>query len=156
MPGVGKGVAALAMGQRPIIKRSGLDPLEIFRRICADMCRGVKGRHSCQMFHEWESSMLRYPLLDHASVWKVKGGRARGMYFVVCHSYWNDRSEEQFGDLKDTLEGSSWTVLSRDAVWDNREATPFRQVFVMGRDVPPGEVLSMPYDRFDSRCSGRA
>jgi hypothetical protein len=115
-------------------------------KICKLM---AKGRHK-KISDYMNERLLRYPLIDHESVWKVKG-RARdvSMYMLVSHSYWNPRSMEQLEELQ--ARHKNVTVIVRDAVWGGEHK--IKQVFVMGSQMPVDQVLGLPYDFFDDRCS---
>lgn len=132
------------------LRKSGTFDSEICEWICSDICKNRwKGK---VMASRWEKEVFRYPIVDHSVVWKWRGKRTKGLYFLVSHAYWNERSEEQLKTIQEGLEGSTWTLVSRDAVWNGLKDTPFKQIFIFGEQVVKDDVLSMPYDYFDTRC----
>ena len=119
-----------------------------------NMLSGLVGNKSCGRFGDYAiaSSFGRYPLIDHESRWRViGGGRGPSAEMIVSHSYPNEESMEQLKQLELKVEGTGCVVVARDAMWDGKH--DIKQVFIMGSNVPLGDVLSLPYDFFDDRCS---
>ena len=99
-----------------------------------------------------EMRFLRYPLIDHETTWRAsRSGKGSEVGVLVSHAYWNEASIEQLQELQERLNGSGTTVVVRDAVWSGIH--DIKQVFIMGSEVPQEDVLALPYDFFDDRCS---
>lgn len=132
--------------KKGILRRSarGLDV--IIRLLAEDTPLGRC--RSYQVYHD--EKYLRYPLIDHESVWKVVDGKQRS-YMMVSHAYLNARSISQLEVLQEKLSGKGATLIVRDAKWGGQH--DIKQVFIMEHNVPQDEVLALPYGFFDDRCS---
>lgn len=102
----------------------------------------------------WEH--VRFPLLDHASAWKVVcRDRSPASYVLASHPCWGLECERQLEALEKRLgtlhDGERPRVVARDATWCG--VAGFRQLLVMGSAVPHDAVLGLPLDFFDGRCA---
>lgn len=119
--------------------------------LCTNSCAGGRTPLQYRLYHA--ERRMRYPLIDHDTVYKVVGSdRSKNAYFLVSHPYWDESSEEQLQDLLKISSENNIKVVTRDGLWGARKHA-IKQVFIFGANVDADRVLSLPYDFFDDRCS---